>query len=102
LNADLVVLSACQTGMGKEIKGEGMMGLMRAFMYAGTPSVVVSLWNVNDRSAADLMIRFYNHLWKPGSEKLNKAEALRKAQLEVIGFGSKPYHWAPFILVGKQ
>jgi CHAT domain-containing protein/tetratricopeptide (TPR) repeat protein len=102
LNADLVVLSACQTGMGKEIKGEGMMGLMRAFMYAGTPSVVVSLWNVNDRSAADLMIRFYKNLWKPGSEKLNKAEALRKAQLEIIEMGSKPYHWAPFILVGKS
>jgi CHAT domain-containing protein/tetratricopeptide (TPR) repeat protein len=102
LNADLVVLSACQTGTGKEIKGEGMMGLMRAFMYAGTPSVVVSLWNVNDRSAADLMIRFYKHLWKPGSEKLNKAEALRKAQLELIDRGSKPYHWAPFILVGKS
>ena len=102
LNADLVVLSACQTGIGKEIKGEGMMGLMRAFMYAGTPSVVVSLWNVNDRSAADLMIRFYKNLWKPGSEKLNKAEALRKAQLEVIKLGSKPYHWAPFILVGKS
>jgi CHAT domain-containing protein/Tfp pilus assembly protein PilF len=101
LNADLVVLSACQTGVGKEIKGEGMMGLMRAFMYAGTPSVVVSLWNVNDRSASDLMIRFYKHLWKPGAEKLNKAEALREAQLEVIGLGSKPYHWAPFILVGK-
>jgi CHAT domain-containing protein/tetratricopeptide (TPR) repeat protein len=101
LNADLVVLSACQTGMGKEIKGEGMMGLMRAFMYAGTPSVMVSLWNVNDRSAADLMIRFYKHLWKPRSEKLNKAEALRKAQLEVIALGNKPYHWAPFILVGK-
>lgn len=102
LNADLVVLSACQTGMGKEVKGEGMMGLMRAFMYAGTPSVVVSLWNVNDRSAADLMIRFYKHLWKSGSGKLNKAEALRKAQLEVIDLGSKPYHWAPFILVGKS
>jgi len=102
LNADLVVLSACQSGVGKEIKGEGMMGLMRAFMYAGTPSVVVSLWNVNDRSAADLMIRFYKHLWKPGAEKLNKAEALRKAQLEVIEMGSKPYHWAPFILVGKS
>jgi CHAT domain-containing protein/tetratricopeptide (TPR) repeat protein len=101
LNADLVVLSACQTGIGKEIKGEGMMGLTRAFMYAGTPSVVVSLWNVNDRSAADLMVRFYKRLWKPGSEKLDKAEALRKAQLEVIDTGSKPYHWAPFILVGK-
>jgi len=101
LNADMVVLSACQTGVGKEIKGEGMMGLTRAFMYAGTPSVVVSLWNVNDRSAADLMVRFYRHLWKPGSENLNKAEALRKAQLEVIEMGNKPYHWAPFILVGK-
>lgn len=98
LRADLVVLSACETGLGKEVKGEGLMSLMRAFMYAGTPSVVVSLWNVNDESAADLMIRFYRHL-KTG--RVNKAEALRQAQLETIGDNGFPFFWAPFVLVGK-
>ena len=98
LNADLVVLSACETGLGKEIKGEGLMSLMRAFMYAGTPSVVVSLWNVNDESAADLMIRFYRNL-KTG---MNKSEALRQAQLETIGDNGFPFFWAPFVLVGKS
>ena len=97
LNADLVVLSACETGLGKEIKGEGLMSLMRAFMYAGTPSVVVSLWNVNDESAADLMIRFYRNL-KTG---MSKSEALRQAQLETIRDNGFPFFWAPFVLVGK-
>ena len=97
LKADLVVLSACETGLGKEVKGEGLMSLMRAFMYAGTPSVVVSLWNVNDESAADLMIRFYRHL-KSG---LTKSEALRQAQLETIRDNGFPFFWAPFVLVGK-
>jgi CHAT domain-containing protein/Tfp pilus assembly protein PilF len=98
LNADLVVLSACETGLGKEIKGEGLMSLMRAFMYAGTPSVVVSLWNVNDESAADLMIRFYRNL-KTG---MSKSEALRQAQLETIRDNGFPFYWAPFVLVGKS
>ena len=99
LKADLVVLSACETGLGKEVKGEGLMSLTRAFIYAGTPSVVVSLWNVNDESAADLMIRFYRHL-KTG--KTSKAEALRQAQLETIRDNGFPFFWAPFVLVGKQ
>lgn len=98
LKADLVVLSACETGLGKEIKGEGLMSLMRAFMYAGTPSVVVSLWNVNDESAADLMVRFYRHLQKDG---VSKSEALRQAQLEMINYSGFPFFWAPFVLVGK-
>lgn len=98
LKADLVVLSACETGLGKEVKGEGLMSLMRAFIYAGTPSVVVSLWNVNDESAADLMIRFYRHL-KTG--RMSKAEALRQAQLETIRDNGFPFFWAPFVLVGK-
>src|ERR1700752_4830866 len=98
LKADLVVLSACETGLGKEVKGEGLMSLMRAFMYAGTPSVVVSLWNVNDESAADLMVRFYRHLQKGG---LNKSEALRQAQLEMIEVNGFPFFWAPFVLVGE-
>jgi CHAT domain-containing protein/Tfp pilus assembly protein PilF len=97
LKADLVVLSACETGLGKEVRGEGLMSLTRAFMYAGTPSVVVSLWNVNDQSAADLMIRFYRHL-KSGK---SKSEALRQAQLETIRDNGSPFYWAPFVLVGK-
>jgi CHAT domain-containing protein/tetratricopeptide (TPR) repeat protein len=102
LNAELVTLSACETGLGKEVRGEGMMGLMRAFMYAGTPSVVVSLWKVDDESAADLMIGFYKYWQGGGKGKLSKAEALRRAQLDAIKQGSLPYYWAPFILVGKS
>ena len=97
LKADLVVLSACETGLGKEVKGEGLMSLTRAFMYAGAPSVVVSLWNVNDESAADLMIRFYRHL-QAGK---TKSEALRQAQLETIRDNGFPFFWAPFVLIGK-
>ena len=101
LNADLVVLSACETGLGKEVKGEGLVGLTRAFLYAGTPSVVVSLWKVSDRSTAELMVSFYQYL-KNG--KVNKAEALRQAQLKLIREGryAQPYYWAPFILVGES
>ena len=98
LQADLVVLSACETGLGKEVKGEGLMSLMRAFMYAGASSVVISLWNVNDESASDLMIRFYRNL-KTG---MSKGEALRQAQLETINDNGFPFFWAPFILVGKS
>lgn len=106
LNADLVVLSACETGLGKEVKGEGLMSLMRSFMYAGTPSVMVSLWKVDDESAADLMIRFYRYRLqgvKQGKPtiKLNKAESLRRAQLDAIAQGDFPYYWAPFVLVGR-
>jgi CHAT domain-containing protein/Tfp pilus assembly protein PilF len=97
LKADLVVLSACETGLGKEVKGEGLMSLTRSFIYAGTPSVVVSLWNVNDESAADLMIRFYRNL-KTG---MSKSEALRQAQLETIRDNGFPFFWAPFVLIGK-
>jgi CHAT domain-containing protein/Tfp pilus assembly protein PilF len=101
LNADLVVLSACETGLGKEVKGEGLVGLTRAFLYAGTPSVVVSLWKVADISTAELMIRLHRRL-KEGTQ--GKAEALRKAQLELIREGrfAHPYHWAPFVLVGSR
>lgn len=106
LNAELVVLSACETGLGKEVRGEGLMSLMRAFMYAGTPSVMVSLWQVDDESAADLMIRFYRY-WQQGVKqgkatvKVGKAEALRRAQLDAIAQGDFPYYWAPFVLVGS-
>ncbi len=99
LNADLVVLSACQTGLGKLIRGEGIVGLTRAFMYAGTPTVLVSLWSVSDVSTATLMGEFYRNLVK---EKLSKTDALRKAQLSLLGNEkfAHPFYWAPFVLVG--
>ncbi|MFH0841466.1 MAG: CHAT domain-containing tetratricopeptide repeat protein [Bacteroidota bacterium] len=99
LNADLVVLSACQTGLGKLIRGEGIVGLTRAFMYAGTPSVLVSLWSVSDISTATLMGEFYKNLIK---NKLSKTEALRKAQLTLMSDNkyAHPFYWAPFILIG--
>jgi CHAT domain-containing protein/Tfp pilus assembly protein PilF len=99
LNADLVVLSACQTGLGKLVRGEGMVGLTRAFIYAGTPTVLVSLWSVSDLSTATLMGEFYRHLIK---EKLSKTDALRKAQLTLLGNEkfAHPFYWAPFVIVG--
>ena len=99
LDAELVVLSACQTGLGKMIRGEGMVGLTRAFMYAGTPSVMVSLWSVKDASTAALMTDFYKNLIK---ERLSKTDALRKAQLSMLGNEkfAHPFYWAPFVLVG--
>lgn len=102
LNADLVVLSACKTA-GKVVTGEGLVGLTRAFLYAGAPSVVVTLWQAVDTSARDLMVQFYGNLDRGG----DKAEALRQAKLALIEQGRKsgrlnrPYYWAPFILVGK-
>lgn len=99
LKADLVVLSACRTGLGKLVRGEGFIGLTRAFMYAGTPSVLVSLWSVSDISTATLMGEFYRNLVK---NKLSKTDALRKAQLNLLVNEkfSHPFYWAPFILVG--
>ncbi len=130
LKASLVVLSACETGLGKLSSGDELVGLTRAFIYAGTPSVVASLWNVEDSSTAQLMASFYKNL-----KTMTKVEALRQAQLNLIrgnvnsdllarrGIGgvgklgetpiaersvpgpesvstSHPYFWAPFILVG--
>jgi CHAT domain-containing protein len=101
LNAELVVLSACKTGLGKIIRGEGITGLSRAFLCAGTPTVLVSLWNVYDRSTADLMTSFYKNLETQG---MNKAAALREARLEMIRSKkySHPYYWAPFVLIGDH
>jgi CHAT domain-containing protein/predicted negative regulator of RcsB-dependent stress response len=97
LNADLVVLSACRTGLGTLTKGEGLVGLARAFMYAGSPSLVVSLWKVEDISTAYLMRHFYLNL----KQGLAKDEALRQAQLKVMDSEySAPVYWAPFVLIG--
>jgi CHAT domain-containing protein len=130
LKANLVVLSGCETGLGKLSTGDELVGLTRAFIYAGTPSVVASLWSVDDSSTAHLMASFYRNL-----KTMSKVEALRRAQLELIrgegrsellarrgigGIGklgetlksespsqnsssistSHPYFWAPFVLVG--
>jgi CHAT domain-containing protein/Tfp pilus assembly protein PilF len=99
LNANLVVLSACQTGLGKLVRGEGMIGLTRAFMCAGTPSVLVSLWSVSDISTATLIEEFYKNLIK---NKLSNTDALRKAQFALMRDEkySHPFYWAPFVLVG--
>jgi CHAT domain-containing protein len=99
LNAELVVLSACKTGLGKEVRGEGMIGLTRAFLYAGAPSLVVSLWSVADRSTASLMVKFYEQM----DRAAGKAEGLRRAKLALMQTHryAHPYYWAPFILVGE-
>lgn len=98
LDADLVVLSACDSAMGSEMGGEGLLGLTRAFQYAGARSVLASLWGVADASTADLMKRFYGHL-RAGR---NKDEALQAAQIELIRSSefSHPFHWAAFQFVG--
>jgi CHAT domain-containing protein len=97
----LVMLSACETGLGKEKRGEGVIGLTRAFMYAGAPTVGVSLWSVADKSTADLMTDFYRRLLGPSAN--SPSVALRDAQLAMIN-GKKysaPFYWAPFVLVGE-
>lgn len=100
LPADLVVLSACRTGLGKIIKGEGVMGLTRGFLYAGAARVIVSLWNVNDRATAALMARFYQKMLK---QEQTPAAALRAAQIEMRKQKQwqSPYFWAAFVLQGE-
>lgn len=104
LEAELVTLSACETALGKEVKGEGLMSLVRAFMYAGTPSVLASLWKVDDEGTAKLMVEFYRNLRQSpvkNGKRLSKAEALQQAQVNAIRRGRAPYYWAPFVLLGK-
>ena len=100
LPAELVVLSACETGLGKQIKGEGLVGLTQGFMYAGARRVVVSLWSVNDKATADLMARFYRGMLR---EKKTPAAALRGAQVEMSRQRQwqSPYYWAAFTLQGE-
>lgn len=100
LPADVVTLSGCETGLGKEIRGEGLIGLTRGFMYAGAARVVVSLWGVNDEATAELMVRFYTTMIKGGRRP---ADALRVAQIEMFKQGRwrSPYYWAAFVLQGE-
>ena len=99
LAADLVVLSGCRTALGPEIRGEGLIGLTRGFMYAGVPRVVASLWNVRDSATSELMQRFYRGLLQ---KKLTPAAALRAAQVSMWKEPrwSAPYQWAGFVLQG--
>ncbi len=101
LNADLVVLSACETGLGQIAQGEGIIGLTRGFLYAGAANVLVSLWQVSDMTTSDLMVDFYDKMLGG----MGKAEALCEAKRQMIrrdpGY-AKPYYWAGFILTGRQ
>ena len=98
LGADLVILSACETALGKEVRGEGLVGLTRAFLYAGARSVAVSLWPVADESTAELMVAFHREL----RDGVERSEALRLAKLAALRSGRwrQPYYWAPFVLIG--
>jgi hypothetical protein len=97
---DLVVLSACETGLGHELRGEGLIGLTRGFMYAGATSVVASLWKVQDESTAELMKLFYTEMLQNGK---TPAEALRLAQNSIrqTPQWSAPHYWAGFTLQGE-
>jgi CHAT domain-containing protein/tetratricopeptide (TPR) repeat protein len=102
MSPSLVMLSACETGLGKEKRGEGVIGLTRAFMYAGAPTVGVTLWSVADKSTADLMTDFYKH-YLTGGGTTSASKAMRNAQLSMISAKkySAPFYWAPFVLVGE-
>ena len=100
LNANLAVLSACKTAFGKQIAGEGMLGLTRAFFTAGVPSVVASLWNVEDNATKKLMVEFHTRL-RDGERP---AKALQEAQRQLLKSRkySSPVFWAPFVLMGDS
>jgi CHAT domain-containing protein/Tfp pilus assembly protein PilF len=100
LPAELVVLSACETGLGKDVTGEGLDGLTRAFMYAGARRLVVSLWNVNDKATAALMQRLYTEMLRSNK---TPAAALRAAQIEMLRSKQwqSPYYWAAFVMQGE-
>ena len=99
-NAKLVVLSACETGSGKMYKGEGVTGLTRAVMYAGTPAVIASLWKVDDIATKELMVKFYRNLLE---KNLDKTEALRQAKLELLKSNNyrSPLFWSAFVMYGE-
>lgn len=100
LAPEVVVLSACQTGLGKNIRGEGLVSLTRGFMYAGAPRVIVSLWGVSDSGTTELMVRFYRGVLQ---ESMRPAAALRAAQVSLMNDKrwASPYFWAPFTLQGE-
>ncbi|MDF5731606.1 MAG: CHAT domain-containing protein, partial [Rhizonema sp. PD38] len=98
LPVELVTLSACKTGLGKNVQGEGLIGLTRGFMYAGAKRVVVSLWSVNDLTTATLMQTFYQKMLQ---QNQNPVAAMRASQLEMWKSGKAPYYWAAFSMQGE-
>jgi CHAT domain-containing protein len=110
IDAELVTLSACQTGLGRLKGGEGLVGISRAFLFAGSPSVIASLWSVADQATAPFMTEFYRNL----NRGMSKAEALREAKRWMLtraehpepggkgGPYDHPFFWAPFILIGES
>lgn len=96
LNAEMVVLSACNTAFGEVRQGEGIYNLARSFSYAGAASIVPTLWKVNDQTTARFMELFYQHL-KQGA---SKAEALQQTKLQFIEAGENPFYWAGYIIIG--
>ena len=97
LKSEIVTLSACQTGVNAILPGDELHGLMRGFLYAGAPSLVVSLWTVNDQSTAELMKEMYLRI-RAGC---SKRSALREAQLAIKQAYEHPFYWAPFVLMGS-
>jgi CHAT domain-containing protein len=97
----MVVLSACQSALGKMVRGEGIVGLTRAFMYAGAQSVIATLWSVADTSTAEFMKQFYTNLIIRGN---SKSVALQNARLKLLQSDQffHPFYWAPFILIGSK
>jgi CHAT domain-containing protein len=95
----LVTLSSCESGINKYYSGEELIGFTRAFMYAGTKSIIISLWLIYDPSTYEFMTSFYNNLKKG----MSKIVALQKAQIKLLEFKkySHPYYWAPFVLYGN-
>jgi CHAT domain-containing protein len=100
LPAELIVLSGCRTGLGGAIKGEGLIGLTRGFMYAGSPRVVASLWQIEDLGTSELMKRFYHHM---ASDGMAPALALRQAQVDLLRSKrwKSPYYWSGFVIQGE-
>jgi CHAT domain-containing protein len=102
LKSDMVVLSGCNTGSGKLQKGEGVMSLARAFLYAGCPSIIMTLWSVEDASSSSIMIEFYKNI-KNG---YSKDEALRRAKISYLSkadpMKAHPYFWLGYVSIGKQ
>jgi CHAT domain-containing protein len=100
LRAELVAISSCKSGLGKNIRGEGMVGLTRGFMYAGAARVLVSLWDVNDQATSELMAKFYKGIFE---RHLSPAAALRDAQLSMANSSKwkEPFYWAGFVLQGE-
>ncbi len=97
LNCGLVTLSACETGMNAVAPGDELMGLARGFLSAGSPTVVMSLWTIDDQATTELMVAFYEELARTKSP----AAALRSAQMKLLKQRPHPFFWSPFVLVGR-